>query len=84
MADILKKGDEGWEERRQALRDELTQSFHMNKLGVENGWLVEYIDQCTCAGGGAEVSGKHERHCGIEPIMDLVDDTTEFSTESSG
>lgn len=74
----LKRGEPGWEKRRQEVRDELTAEFKEGKLGVENGWLVEYVDRCTCAGGTMESNGMHERHCGMEPIQDLIPQDAEF------
>lgn len=74
----LKKGDPAWEKRRQEVRDELTADFKAGKLGVENGWLVEYVEHCTCAGGTMESNGIHERHCGLDPIQDLIPADAEF------
>jgi hypothetical protein len=31
-------------------------------------WLVENLGTCTCGGGDYG----HERHCGLEPIVDLA------------
>lgn len=38
-------------------------------LGIEFGWLVEYANEHTCAGGTPESGGMHELGCGMLPIV---------------
>jgi hypothetical protein len=55
---------------RQTYRDRLTADFKAGKIGIENGWLVEYNEPCAspCAGPyGCPPS------CDATPIMDLTD-----------
>lgn len=49
-------------------RDEITADFKAGKIGIENGWLVEYVPPCPhpCAG----VYGCPPE-CGSVPIADL-------------
>lgn len=36
---------------------------------VEDDWLLEHVDGCTC---GLHIAGAHEAHCGIEAVARLV------------
>lgn len=38
-------------------------------FNVEDGWLLETVDRCTC---GLHIAGAHEAHCGIEAVARLV------------
>lgn len=52
----------------QKFRDEITDSFKTGKVGIENGWLVEYNEPCKnpCAG---PYGCPHS--CLMTPIVDL-------------
>lgn len=54
--------------REQQFRDEITEDYKAEKVGIENGWLVEYVDRNTC---GTGENGAHEPGCGTVPIADL-------------
>lgn len=54
-----------------AFRDQMDADFRDGKIAIVNGWLVEVVNEHTCAGGGAEVGGAHESGCGMSPLMDL-------------
>lgn len=53
--------------RERTFRDEITTAFRERRIGVENGWLVEYHDPCTrpCTEYGCPPS------CSMTPIADL-------------
>lgn len=38
-------------------------------FNVEDDWLLETVDRCTC---GLHIAGAHEAHCGIEAVARLV------------
>src|SRR5690606_33392747 len=40
-----------------------------NLLILQNGLLVEQVNECTCYGGGPY---GHEPGCGVEPVLDLT------------
>jgi hypothetical protein len=52
-------------------RDEITEDFKAGKVGIENGWLVEYVSKHTCGTGPNGYYGAHEPGCGTVPLMDL-------------
>lgn len=55
-------------QREQAFRDEITQAFRERRVGIENGWLVEYVDMAnhrSCTEYGCPPS------CYTIPITDL-------------
>lgn len=56
----------------QTYRDRLTADFKAGKLGIENGWLVEYNDPCPNPCAGPEYGCPPS--CRATPIMDLCDD----------
>lgn len=43
------------------------------EYGIENGWLVEYVDYHTCGTAPGGHFGLHEPGCGTEPVMPMVD-----------
>lgn len=43
------------------------------ELHIINGWLVQDTGEHTCAGGGPEAGGAHERGCGLEPLATVED-----------
>lgn len=49
---------------------------HFRILPGDTPVLVIHVDGCTCAGGGAEVSGMHEPHCGLELVGYIQPDGT--------
>lgn len=61
--------DEGFREA--AFRDEISADFKSGKIGIENGWLVEYVDKHTCGTGKNGYYGQHEPGCGTVPLFDL-------------
>ena len=57
--------------REQAFREEITADFKAGKIAIENGWLVEVVDEHTCGTGEDGYYGQHEPGCGMVPIIDL-------------
>lgn len=57
--------------RERLFRDEISADFKAGKIGIENGWLVEYVDGHTCGTGENGYYGQHEPGCGTVPIVDL-------------
>jgi hypothetical protein len=41
-------------------------------MRIVNGWIVEEVNECTCAGGFAAVGYAHERGCGLEPVEPIT------------
>lgn len=55
--------------REQLFRDEITADFRAGKVGIENGWLVEYHEPCKYPCAGVEYGCPPS--CYMSPIMDL-------------
>lgn len=56
------------EQQERKFRDEITAGFRSGKIGIENGWLVGYVDMANhraCTEYGCPPS------CYTEPIVDL-------------
>lgn len=45
----------------------------MSEYGVENGWLVEVVNEHTCGTGEDGYYGAHEPGCGTLPIARIED-----------
>jgi hypothetical protein len=54
-------------QRERTFRDDITQAFREGRLGIENGWLFEYINpgHSACTEYGCPPS------CYTVPVMDL-------------
>lgn len=71
---IIDRTDPGYWKFAQTKRDEFQKDVEAGKIRIENGWVVELVGYCTCAGGTVESNGMHENHCGMVPLQDLFHD----------
>lgn len=58
--------------RRNELAMELETRLQSGELVIENGWLVEVVDQHTCGTGEGGHYGAHEPGCGRVPVFDIA------------
>lgn len=55
------------------LDEELDDDIRGGRLRIENGWLVEEVDEHTCGAGRDGHYGLHEPGCGMVPVTRLDD-----------
>lgn len=62
--------------RRHVARDnrrlELEKEIADGDYSIYGDWIVHHVDTCTCGVGGA-LAQPHERLCGLEPVVKLID-----------
>jgi len=54
----------------QKFRDEITRDFKEGRVGIENGWLVEYHASCPNPCAGIEYGCPPS--CSMTPLIDLA------------